>query len=289
MPSVSVFSTTSFNPNTLPTQSVIVDHNGLIDAGPILDPITLGYTAEAMDNWMEQGFASFGYGWLINDVQAQFPGATYYWTINVGVTQNNTTTVYDQHGIQGTAGSDVIYDISGDDVFNTGNGDDLIVSVGGNNAVAAGKGNDVVLTGTGDDVIKASGGNDYIMTMGGADAIKGGGGRDTIEAGAGDDLVLGGGGADRIDGGADDDVLNGGRGRDTFVFDLGSGADLIEDFEAGRDTMEISTLMGAANFADIQGASAQSGSDLVITLGADEITLSGLTINDLGASDFLFV
>lgn len=289
MPDVSIFSTTNFNPNSLPEQSVVVDHDGLIDAGPISDPITLGYTAEAMDNWMEQGFASFGYGWLIYDVQAQFADATYYWTINVGVTEGGNTTVYDEHGIKGGNGSEVIYDLSGDDIVNTGGGADLIVNVGGNNAIAAGKGDDVVLTGTGDDVVKAGGGHDYVLTMEGEDAIKAGGGRDTIESGSGADLILGEGGHDRIDGGADDDVLNGGNGRDTFVFAVGSGSDIVEDFDAGRDTLEISTLMGASGFADIQNASAQSGADLVITLGADAITLEGVTINDLSASDFAFV
>lgn len=289
MPNVSIFQTTSFNANSLPTQSVIVDAGGVIDNGPISDPILLGYTAAHLETYLEQGFASIGYGGLVYDVAAQFPNAVYYYTITSAVTANNVTTVYADQGVKGTTGSDVIFDTGGDDIFNTGKGDDLIVSFDGANAVAAGKGDDIVFLGAGDDVVKAGGGSDYIVTQGGADAIKAGGGADTVEGGAGADLILGNGGADRLDGGADNDVLNGGNGRDTFVFAVGSGSDLIEDFQAGRDTLELSLGMGASGFGDIAGNSAQVGNDLVITLSGDVITLQDITLGDLGVGDFAFV
>lgn len=293
MPDASIFDTTNFNPNSLPVDSVIVDHNGLIDAGPISNPTQLGYTAENLDTYLEQGFASIGYGWLIYDVEAQFQNATYYYTITSAVTVvdegGSTTTVYADQGIKGTNGSEVIYDTGGDDIFNTKGGDDLIVSFDGNNAVASGSGDDIVFVGTGDDVVKAGGGHDYVATREGNDAIKAGGGRDTVEAGSGEDLLLGGGGHDRLDGGTGDDVLNGGNGKDTFVFTLGTGTDTIEDFGTGNDTIELDFAMGASSFTDISNASAQVGNDLVITLGSDAIILADTALNDLNASDFLFV
>ena len=53
-------------------------------------------------------------------------------------------------------------------------------------------------------------------------------------------------------------------------------------------------ILGVTNinsFADLQsgGTMVQSGGDVVITDGADTITLVGVTIGDLDASDFSFV
>ncbi len=284
----SIFQTTSFNPNQLPTQSVIFDANGMIDEGPITNAAALGYNAANLDAYLEQGFASIGYGSLVFDISQQFPGATYFHTINVGTSVNDNTTVLDDHGIRGTTGSDVIWDVSGNDVFKTGQGADLIVSMNGDNRVASGGGDDIVFLGDGNDIVKAGGGSDTVITRGGNDAIQAGGGHDTVDAGAGDDLVLGGGGRDRIIGGEGNDTVTGGNGRDTFVFAQGLGADLVTDFQNGKDRLEIDTGL-AADFQAVQAAASVSGSDLVLTFGLDEITLAKMSIGDLDASDVIFV
>ncbi|QFT30416.1 Bifunctional hemolysin/adenylate cyclase precursor [Labrenzia sp. THAF82] len=52
---------------------------------------------------------------------------------------------------------------------------------------------------------------------------------DTIDAGAGDDTVYGRYGSDTIRGGLGDDNLNGGKHSDTYIYELGDGADTIAE------------------------------------------------------------
>ncbi|WP_238365831.1 calcium-binding protein [Mesobacterium pallidum] len=288
MPDPGVFLATNFNPATSPVQSVIYDANGMIDEGPIANAAALGYTASATDLYLEQGFASIGYGDLVHDVSAQFPGATYYSTISIGVSANGTTTIYDQHGIRGGKGSEVIFDTGGDDIFVTRGGADLVVSFGGNNAVDAGSGDDIVMLGTGDDVVLGGAGNDWIGTREGADIIDAGNGHDTVEGGAGADTIWGGRGNDRIDAGAGDDWMAGGGGRDTFVFAAGCGAEVIADLEA-RDWIELAASTGLTDFAAVQGALSQQGQDVVLDLGnGDSVLIEDVALGQLNSGDFIF-
>ncbi|GAB3468364.1 glycosyl hydrolase family 28-related protein [Azotobacter salinestris] len=90
--------------------------------------------------------------------------------------------------------------------------------------------------------------------------IQGGDGNDVLVGGEADEQLLGNAGDDRLDGGAGDDVLDGGAGRDrlsggegadTFVFSnrqdsyrtsSSSLADLLLDFDAGADLIDLSAL-----------------------------------------------
>ncbi|MFC0665602.1 glycosyl hydrolase family 28-related protein [Azotobacter chroococcum] len=90
--------------------------------------------------------------------------------------------------------------------------------------------------------------------------IQGGDGNDVLVGGEADEQLLGNAGDDRLDGGAGDDVLDGGAGRDrlsggegadTFVFSnrqdsyrtsSSSLADLVLDFDAGEDLIDLSAL-----------------------------------------------
>ena len=78
---------------------------------------------------------------------------------------------------------------------------------------------------------------------GGSNLITGGGGADTLSGGTGDDTLSGGTGADRLTGGA---------GYDVFRFDSlpDAGADLITDFAAGVDKIQLSKAV----FAGLAGA-----------------------------------
>ena len=89
-------------------------------------------------------------------------------------------------------------------------------------------------------------------------------------------------------------MLTGGRGADTFVFAPGYGQDVITDFDAAQDRLEIdSTLLGAvpANDADVLAAFAtDTGSDILLDFGAG----TSLKLNDvpdiddlLGVFDFV--
>ncbi len=78
-------------------------------------------------------------------------------------------------------------------------------------------------------------------------------------------------------------------GDDTFVFTDGDDQDTIYDFVAGassEDVIDLSNHSGANDFGDI--VMTQVGSDTLIDLGADSITLVGVSADNLHADDFVF-
>ena len=66
---------------------------------------------------------------------------------------------------------------------------------------------------------------------------------DTIFGLGGRDLLLGKNGNDTLDGGSGNDILYGNQGRDTFV--IGSGIDIIKDFEDGIDRIQLKGVSGS--------------------------------------------
>jgi len=92
-------------------------------------------------------------------------------------------------------------------------------------------------------------GNDTISGGGGADIVDGGRGNDTLSGGGASDHLIGGAGSDTLTGGSGNDLLTGGGGADVYVFAPGSGFDRIEDFQDGRDTIDLSGF-GFNDFGD---------------------------------------
>ena len=96
----------------------------------------------------------------------------------------------------------------------------------------------------------------------------------TITSGSGDDTIDGGRGANKIDGGAGDDslygggigndTLTGGKGADIFVYD-GKGHDVITDYTAGEDTLQV---VGTVRKASV------SGSNVIFKVGSSDLTLN---------------
>jgi glucose/arabinose dehydrogenase len=146
--------------------------------------------------------------------------------------------------------------------------------------IQGGAGNDFVFGGSGDDALSGDSGDDVLHGQTGNDVLNGGLGNDTLSGGAG---------ADRLDGGPGSDMTAGGAGADVFAFAAGSGLDRIADFHPGQDAIELPVSL-AANLAAVLASSRQIGADVVITLDAtDTITLQGVTLASLSASDFHFV
>jgi Ca2+-binding RTX toxin-like protein len=301
------FATTSFDPTQLaPLPVVILDDSGYIAN-------TSGNSWQAtdlkafFDAWLESDFAMAGYSDVVNDIDAQFPDATYYYAENSAIITPQSTTYFADHGIAGTRGSDVVIDASGDNIVSTGRGADLIMLGSGANAVSAGAGDDVVVTGAGADVVKLGSGNDWLFAGAGDDAVRGGRGDDTVLGHEGNDTLSGGKGADDLQGGADDDRLNGGQdadrldggtgndtltggdGADVFVFARGSGSDVLRDFEDGLDRIEIDTAStGITGLAGL--GLAQQGNHVLVDLGqGDDILVRNTQLADLGVADFDFV
>jgi hypothetical protein len=85
--------------------------------------------------------------------------------------------------------------------------------------------------------------------------------------------------------------MQGGADADTFIFALGPnynpGVDKILDFEIGVDHLQFNSP-GSANMAELNFA--QVGNDTVITYDntAGSLTLVGVELSDLSASNFVF-
>src|SRR5262249_46311946 len=143
----------------------------------------------------------------------------------------------------------------------------------------------------GGDTLFGDGGNDTLLgdghilagnTINGDDVLFGGAGNDRIY-GDGDTLLeSAAGGDDTVVGGARDDLLVGDRplsgsatgGSDVFVFAPGSATDTVEDFEGGKDKIDVS---GYANidFSDITANTTVSSGNSIIDLGAANGGASG--------------
>jgi len=190
--------------------------------------------------------------------------------------------------VNGGNGNDTLTGLGGNDVLNGGNGNDVLNGGAGNDALDGGNGSDIMTAGAGNDSL--SGGNDNDVMDGGADndTLSGGNGNDTMDGGTGNDNLSGGNGNDVIVGGAGDDLMSGGNGDDLFVFDAGFGMDTITALQ-GNDRIQFDSAL-FADFDAVLEASQHVGGDTVITLDDNNtITLHGVQIASLQASDFLFV
>ncbi|HXA26894.1 MAG TPA: calcium-binding protein, partial [Acetobacteraceae bacterium] len=125
----------------------------------------------------------------------------------------------------------------------------------------------------------------------GNDTLIGGTGNDTLSGGAGSDVLNGGAGNDVLNGGAGNDTLTGGAGSDVFQFSAaGFGHDIITDFSSnpvvGVDKLGIAGLgVTAATFASSVTITA-SGVNTLITIGADTITLNGVSSASIHSTNF---
>ncbi len=115
----------------------------------------------------------------------------------------------------------------------------------------------------------------------GADTLSGGDGADRVQGGRGADVLSGGTGADRLIGGAD---------ADRFVFATGFGADVVADFRADSDVIDLTGLANVTSFAAlIADFIRQEGRNVVIDVGAgDVLTLANVRLAALDAADFMF-
>jgi len=109
---------------------------------------------------------------------------------------------------------------------------------------------------------------------------------------AADNVIIGNEGNNIINGLAGNDTLTGGAGADTFVFTPNFGKDIVTDYHAGEDVIEIDHTI-FADFAALFAHAADDGhGNTIITVDAnDTITLIGVTTSILQQhqSDFHIV
>lgn len=191
----------------------------------------------------------------------------------------------------GGGGGDVLDGGGQGDRLRGGAGEDTVFGGGGLDRLAGGGGGDALHGGPGDDRLSGGAGADTLEGEGRPDRIAGAGGPDALAGGGGDDALVGGRGRDVLAGGAGADTLTGGGGADVFVFRAyGFGRDVVTDFDAGRDAIDLSALDLA--FADL-GVRSRGGAVHVVVPrpgdGADRIVLDDTPRNWLPApDDFLF-
>jgi Ca2+-binding RTX toxin-like protein len=172
--------------------------------------------------------------------------------------------------VLGGNGADSIRGLEDNDTIDGGAGDDDVNGNQGIDLVRGGAGNDTVRGGQGNDVIYGDDGDDgHVNGNIGDDQVYGGAGNDTLFGGQGSDTLRGEDGNDWISGDLGNDSLVGGAGADRFQFRVGSGVDVVGDFNyAAGDRVQLAP--GTAYTATTVGA------DAVITLGVgDQIILTG--------------
>lgn len=107
----------------------------------------------------------------------------------------------------------------------------------------------------------------------------------------GHDYLNGAGGNDYLLGEAGNDAMTGGAGADVYILSSGFGYDTITDFWAGAGRTDRVWFQGAglATYADVLAHAANSAAGVVIAVaGQGMLTLSGITLAQLNADDFLF-
>ncbi|WP_339948259.1 DUF4347 domain-containing protein [uncultured Albimonas sp.] len=187
-------------------------------------------------------------------------------------------------------GDDLLLGGRGADAMRGSGGDDRLEGGEGGDKLAGGRGDDHALGGEGADVLRGKSGADALRGNAGDDRLAGGEGDDALQGGRGSDRLSGGEGADMLDGGLGSDRLIGGEGPDVFRFEAASGRDVIVDFIAGLDRIEVAADIGGLDLdtgADLLALASQAPRGVLVDLGdAGEILLRGLELSELSASDF---
>ncbi|WP_284264315.1 calcium-binding protein [Roseicyclus amphidinii] len=195
--------------------------------------------------------------------------------------------------VVGQVGNDTIYGGDGFDTLRGGAGDDLLYGGAQFDLMQGGLDNDTLYGEGGADQMYGNVGNDLLDGGDGQDGLFGAAGADTLIGGAGDDRLFGGRDGDLIDGGTGNDTMFGGFDTDVFVFGLTHGADVIRDFDADGERIDVSafaleladlTITAAGDGAVVTGV----GAGVLVTSAQGSILLEGVVLGDIGADDFLF-
>ncbi|HEY9217915.1 MAG TPA: glycosyl hydrolase family 28-related protein [Phenylobacterium sp.] len=194
-------------------------------------------------------------------------------------------------GITGTDGSDRPTGTTGNDVFVSSKGGDYYDGKSGVDTVSYEKSS----AGVSVDLDKSiqsrqSGDSSYdqlvnIDNLWGSnygDRLYGNSGSNLLAGGKGADLLSGDNGADTLIGGLGNDTLQGGGGADTFLFTADDGVDVIQGFsKSGGDKLVFKDIAGVDSVSDLMSHAKASGTNVVITLGDDVITLQNTTLSSL--------
>lgn len=170
-----------------------------------------------------------------------------------------------------------------------GAADFTVVGRAGNNVIYGGSGVENITGEGGIDQIYGNDGDDWLSGGADADKLWGGNGADTLTGDAGDDQLFGGEGADYLRGGTGRDQATGGAGADVFDFWQGDGTFILRDMTAGQDVIRMA-FAGMTSLDDLRAQAVMQDVDglLRITLGSDQLQISGMSSAQLTEDMFLF-
>ncbi|WP_299937036.1 calcium-binding protein, partial [uncultured Pelagimonas sp.] len=103
----------------------------------------------------------------------------------------------------------------------------------------------------------------------GDDQLNGLAGDDSIDGGNGADSLSGGGDNDTLSGGFGDDTLTGGSGSDVFVFNTGTGNDVITDFDETVDLVQLAGGVSIVTMGEID-TDGIGGNDATLVMLSDQ-------------------
>ncbi|GJE61738.1 hypothetical protein MPOCJGCO_3863 [Methylobacterium trifolii] len=182
--------------------------------------------------------------------------------------------------IYGYGGTDVIYGLGGNDTIYGNQGNDTLFGNLGNDTLFGGQDDDIVYGGQNDDLVLGNLGADTLLGNFGNDTVFGGQGNDLIYGGQGDDVLFGDLGRDTLYGDLGNDVLTGGADADRFVFGLGSGTDVVTDFnQAAGDRIGLSGQGYAIG-------STAGGAAILTLSGGGTVQLNGVTAAQVNSGFF---
>ena len=174
-----------------------------------------------------------------------------------------------------------------------GTGKDIFVEKGGtlDHKVEGGAGDDLLITDNAGTKLKENGGSEGFDTVRSSVSY-------VLSANVeqliltGNNNINGKGTADGswLTGNSGNNKLTGvdGSGSDTFIFKTGGGHDTLMDFDAGTDKIDVSKWNGLDNLQEIKQHAVNSGGDVHINFGGDELIILNTTKNDLHNGDFIF-
>jgi Bacterial Ig-like domain len=224
--------------------------------------------------------------------------------INIATSGNATLTAGANSAISLGSGNDTVT-VGTNSTVTLGNGTDS-VNAGANATISLGNGQDTITAGTG-STVTAGNGNDTVST-GASDPITLGNGNDTVYAGANDTISLGNGndtvyagandsislgnGTDKVYAGASDTITLG-KGMDTVAFGVSPspaaiGNETVNNFAPGKDQIVFNHAL-FVNYMAVMSDAKQVGQDTIITHDpSDSVTLHGVALASLSASNFHF-
>ena len=131
-------------------------------------------------------------------------------------------------------------------------------------------------------------GQQYLVGQPGG-TLTGGSGNQILDGSLGNQTIKAGKGIDFLIGGPNDTLIGSKTSIDLFKFGPNFGVETVQNFSAVTDTILFDKSV-FDSYAAVKSHMVQVGSDVVITLNnADHVTLQGVSLSHLHASDFHFV